>query len=394
MASTRSFQTRAIHGDEGDGVHRPSPRAEGVAGTLELSTTYRWPDLDAGAEYVARVEPETFYRRLGSPNVAALERRIAALEGCPRALGLASGMAACSLAILATMPEGGELVCARTVYGEVATFLRTIAPRFGITARFVGGPALERFSEAITPRTRAVFVECPANPTLDLVDLAGVSSLARAVGAVTLCDATLATPYNCRPREHGIDVVVHSATKYLAGHSDALGGLIVGDAAVVDAAWSLARVFGPTLSPFDAWLIDRGLRTLGLRMERHNSNGSAVSDFLAGHPAVEAVAYPTVGGHSSTERARAQHAGFAGVVSFVPRGGVEASRSMVSRLRLFTMATSLGGVESLVQFPASMARLTGEQRAALGIPEGMVRLAAGLEDHRDLVEDLRQALEG
>lgn len=380
----KGFQTRAIHA---------VPRASSaVAEGIELATTYRWDDVDHGRAMVSEVAPERFYRRLGGANVAALERRLAALEGAPRALAVGSGMAACTVALMALLPQGGHVVCARTVYGEVATFLRTLAPRMGITATFTEGFAPSDFARAMRDDTRAVFVECPANPTLDLADLVAVSSLARARGAKTVVDATLATPFNCRPRALGCDVVVHSATKYLGGHSDAMGGVIAGEAEDIDAMWHLVRVLGPVMSPFDAWLIDRGLRTLGLRMARINDNAERVAAFLAAHPAVEGVAYPTLPTHPAHAWARSQHRGFGGMLSVVPRGGVEGARRFVEGLRLFSLATSLGGVESLAQFPASMARLRPEERVTLGIPESLVRLSVGCEDPEDLLADLDRAL--
>jgi methionine-gamma-lyase len=380
----RGFQTRAIHAVPRNG----DALAEGIT----LATTYAWGDVASGLRSVAEVEPTRFYRRLGGENVAALEARVAALEGAPRALAVGSGMAACSLALMAALPAGGHVVCARTVYGEVAAFLKTLGPRMGITATFTEGFAVEDFARAMRDDTRAVWLECPANPTLDLADLAAVSSLARARGAKTLVDATLATPFNCRPLAHGCDVVVHSATKYLGGHSDAMGGVVAGSAEDIEAMWHLLRVLGPVMAPFDAWLIDRGLRTLGLRMARINESAARVAAFLDAHPAVARVAYPTLPSRPAPDWARAQHAGFGGLLSVEPRGGVEAARRFVESLRLFTLATSLGGVESLAQFPASMARLTAEDRARLGIPASLVRLSVGCEDVDDLLADLDQAL--
>lgn len=381
----RGFQTRALHA---------APRGASLADAIELSTTFRWDDVDHGASFAGEVAPPRFYRRLGAPNAASLEARVAALEGAERALAVGSGMAACTLALMAALPEGGHVVCARTVYGEVSNFLRALAPRMGITASVAEGWAVDDFARAMRPETRAVFVECPANPTLDLVDLVAVSSLARSRGALTLVDATLATPYNCRPIELGCDVVVHSATKYLGGHSDAMGGVIAGGAGFIEAAWNLLRVLGPVMSPFDAWLIDRGVRTLGLRMARINESAERVAAFLDAHTGIESVRYPSLPGHPAYAWARSQHRGFGGLLSVVPRGGVEGARRFVESLSLFGLATSLGGVESLVQFPASMARLRDEDRARLGIPAAMVRLSVGCEDADDLVDDLARALSG
>lgn len=387
----RGFQTTAIHTSPSSPDEGQAVGAE-VAEAIHLSTTFRWPSIEAGAAFSASVAPDTFYRRWGSPNQSALEARLAALEGTEGALCVASGMAAVSLGLLAALDDGGDVVCARTVYGEAATFLRTMAPRLGAKVTFVDGPETAHFARAITATTRVVLVEVPANPTLDLIDLKAVSALAHAVGAVVLCDATLASPFNCRPAEYGVDLVIHSATKYLSGHSDAMGGVLAGRASLLSRAWSHLRVLGAVIAPFDAWLIDRGLRTLGLRMERHNHNADTLARFLEAHPKVERVAYPSLASHPAPADVKAQHRGFGGVLSVVLKGGDEAARDFVSRLSLFTLATSLGAVESLVQYPASMAKLSAEQRVALGIPVGMIRLAAGCEDADDLVADLAAAL--
>ncbi len=388
------FQTLAIHGSLPDAHSDAGPvgHSAAVAQGITLATTWRWPSVESGAEFVSVVQPPEFYRRLGGTNVAALEERIALLEGAERALAVASGMAANTLALMTALPDGGHVVCARTVYGEVTSFLRTIAPRMAITVTFADGPSTAAFERALRPDTRVVFVECPANPTLDIVDLKAVAALARDRGATTLVDATLATPYNLRPLELGCDVVTHSATKYLAGHSDAMGGLIVGRATFVDAAWALVRVMGAVLGPFDAWLIDRGLRTLGLRMERHNTNAERVASFLSAHPAVARVLYPSLPSHPAFAWAHTQYRGFGGVVSVEFRGGVSAARTFVERLRLFTLATSFGGVESLVQFPASLARVTDAERQRMGVSGGLVRLSVGCEDGNDLLSDIGQAL--
>lgn len=379
----RGFQTEAIHG--------PGRDDAAVSPPIALTTTWAWPSVEAAESLAAAREPERFYRRLGAPNLSSLEVRLARLEGAERALGVASGMAAVTLALMTALPQGGHVVCARTVYGEAANFLKGLSGRMGITASFVATTAPEDYRAALRPDTRVIFVECPANPTLDVVDLAAIAEIAHRHGAIVVVDATLATPYNCRPIELGCDVVVHSATKYMAGHSDAMGGVIAGTDAFIQQAHGLLRVMGSVLSPFDAWLIERGLKTLGLRMARHNASAEHLADVLARHPKVARVAYPTVDPGLS-DRVRAQHRGFGGVMGVELVGGAEAAARVVSRLELFTLATSLGGVESLVQFPASMAKLSPEDRARLGIPAGLIRLAIGCEDADDLARDLDRAL--
>lgn len=390
MSERQGFSTRAIHAAI---ASECAAEADEVASAVHLSATYRWPDLEAGARFSASTAPTHFYRRWGSPNQRALEAQLATLEGTEAALCTASGMAAVSVALLAALDTPGTIVAARTLYGETATFLRTLAPRLGAAVRYAEGPEIEHFERLIDATTRAVVVEVPANPTLDLIDLAALSARAHAVGAVVLCDATLASPFNCRPAEWGVDVVLHSATKYLAGHSDAMGGVLASTRAFCDRAWAHHRVLGAVIAPFDAWLISRGVRTLALRMAQHNRSAEAVAEHLASHPAVASVWYPSLAHHPASEAAKRQHRGYGGVLSFALRGGDEAARRVVPRLKLFALATSLGGVESLVQYPASMAKLNPAQREALGISVGMVRLAVGCEDTDDLLDDLSQALE-
>ncbi len=379
---TRGFSTRAIHG-LADAARGAGP----VATVLDPSTTWRWSDVDAGPAMGAEVGPPEFYRRYGSPNAAALESRLAELEGAERALAVGSGMVANTAALMAVLPAGGHLVCGRTVYGEVANFLGGLAPRLGITTSWAAGWSVDDFEASLRPETRAIFVETPANPTLDVVDLAALGAMAERRGVAVVCDATLATPYNVQPLRHGCALVTHSATKYLGGHSDAMGGVVAGSAELVTRAWQFVRVTGGVIAPFDAWLIERGLRTLALRMDRIDANARAVVEHLRAHPAVARVWYPRSEGAIAE-----QYRGFGGVLSVALHGGVPAARRFVGRLRLFSLATSLGGVESLVQFPASMARIPPSERARLGVPEHMIRLAVGCEDAVDLCDDLDAAL--
>jgi methionine-gamma-lyase len=267
-------------------------------------------------------------------------------------------------------------------------------PRFGVEATFVDQRDPDAFERAIRPSTRLLLLETPSNPLMQVTDLAAVSEIARARGITTVVDNTFATPINQRPLEHGADLVVHSATKFLGGHSDLLAGAIAGREELVDRVWETSIVLGAALGPFDAWLLLRGLRTLAIRVERHNRNATAVARFLEGHPAVERVYYAALASHPQHELAARQMSGFGGVVSFEVRGGFEAAQSVVASARIARRAASLGGVESLVVHPASMwaKSYTSEQLEAAGIRPGLVRMSVGLEGERDLLDDLARAL--
>ena len=321
-----------------------------------------------------------------------------ALEpGGEAALVVASGMAAVSLVLLTFLRQGDHVVAQQTLYPTTTKLLARKLADFGITATLVDQTDTAAFAAAIQPNTRLIYVESPANPTLALTDLAAVAALGRAQGVLTVADNTFATPYNQRPLALGIDLTLHSATKYLGGHSDVVAGVVMGRQAHISRLWQTHVLLGGVLHPFEAWLLQRGLQTFGLRMAAHNANGLAVARFLAGHPAVREVYYPGLASHPQHALARQQMpGGFGGMVCFDLVGGRPAGEALLRRLKLISLAVSLGGTHSLITHPASTisAVQTAEEMAASGTRPGLVRLSVGLEDVDDIVADLAQGLRG
>jgi cystathionine gamma-synthase len=381
--------TRAVHG----GDPRPKPSFS-ITAPVVLSSTYTFPktsDLVAFMEgHTARGEE---YGRYGNPTREAVERRLAALEGAEAACLFASGMAAVTTTLFALLRKDSHVVFTSDCYRKTRQFADAVLRRLGIAYDLVA-PRVEAVEAALRPTTRLVFTESPTNPYLSVLDLARLAGMARARGVKTIVDSTFATPYNQRPLELGIDLVVHSATKYLGGHNDLLAGGLVGGKDLVAGVRELSGMLGGVPDPFGCYLLGRGLKTFALRMERHNASGQAIAEFLERHPKVERVHYPGLGGHPDRAVARRQMRGFGGVVSFELKGGLADCSRFVDALRIPQIAPSLGGVESLVEQPSLMSyyELTPEERATLGIKDNLVRYSVGIEDTADLVRDLEQAL--
>ncbi|MEW5987888.1 MAG: aminotransferase class I/II-fold pyridoxal phosphate-dependent enzyme [Chloroflexota bacterium] len=387
--SSWQMQTQLIHaGDE----YNPTPA---VSSPIYQSATFRFDEpADIAAADVAQAHPQ-FYGRYATPNTKQVEATLAHLEGGEAALVTASGMAAVSLVLLTCLRAGDHLVAQNTLYPTTYKFMAHKLPMLGIEATFVDQTDTAAFARAIRPNTRLVYAESPANPTLSLTDLAAVVELARAHNLISVADNTFATPYNQRPLALGFDVALHSATKYLGGHSDVVAGAIVTSKARVADLWQNHVMLGSVLHPFEAWLLERGLKTFGLRMARHNENALAVAEFLSQHPAVSQVYYPGLPSHPQHELARRQMTGgFGGMVCFDLRGGRAAGFALLRRLKLISLAVSLGGVHSLITHPASTVSQaqTDEEMAASGVRPGLVRLSVGLEEAADLTADLDQAL--
>lgn len=385
------LQTTAIHsGDE----ENPSTA---VASPIYQSAAYRFPNPEAIAEAMTTEAHPQFYGRYASPNSKQVEATVARLEQGEAALATASGMAAVTLVLLTFLQKGDHLVAQKTLYPTTYKLIAHKLATLGIEVTFVAQTDTAAFAQAIRPNTRLIYVESPANPTLTLTDLAGVAAIARERGILTVADNTFATPYNQRPLTLGIDLVLHSATKYLAGHSDVVAGVVVGSRAHISRLWETHVLFGGVLHPQEAWLLERGLKTFPLRMAGHNANGLAVAEFLAGHTAVCEVYYPGLPDHPQHDQARRQMpGGFGGMVCFDLKGGREAGYQLLQKVRLITLAVSLGGVHSLITHPASTisAVQSDAEIAASGVQPGLVRLSVGLEDAADLIADLAQALAG
>ncbi|MCB1906149.1 MAG: aminotransferase class I/II-fold pyridoxal phosphate-dependent enzyme [Rhodocyclaceae bacterium] len=375
-------RTQAIHGD-----HDPS--VADVAPPIHLSSTYRAADSAEFAQIAAADRPSRFYTRYGNPTVARAERLLAGLEDCQSALLFASGMGAVSTTVLALLSSGDHVVAQRDHYMGTLRLLTELLPRFGIAHTLVDQTDAAAFAAAIRPETRLVIVETPSNPMLRLTDLAAVAGLARARGIVTLADNTFASPLNQRPAECGIDLVVHSATKYLGGHSDLLAGVLCGPAELVDRVWSQSIVLGACSNGFDAYLLLRGLRTLPLRVERQSETALALARHLEGRAGITRVHYPGLSSHPQHELAERQMTAFGGVLSFELEAGAGGARSFVDALDLVANAVSLGGVETLASHVGSMWHAADGQGA---MPAGLIRLAVGLEHPDDIVRDIERGL--
>jgi cystathionine beta-lyase/cystathionine gamma-synthase len=373
--------TLAIHG-----LPRRRPDWTPIAPPLVQSSTFTNP---VGSE------DEVLYARYGNtPTQVALAKKYALLEGAEEAIFLSSGMGATALAHLAVLRPGDHLVSSGWIYGGTRRFFGEELARLGMEVTFVD-PSLPRlWRRSVRKTTRAFFVETPTNPVMRVLDLTPVAQVAREFGLALLVDATFASPINFRPLEHGADVVITSATKYLNGHSDLVAGAVAGSASVIEEVNRLLRVWGQAIDPHTAWLVDRGLRTLAVRMERHNSNGLAVARWAEKHPSIVRVHYPGLQSHPDHAHARKVLAGFGGMVGLELKGGTRSAERMLKRLKLVAHAPSLAGVESLISEPrlTSHRDLGPEGRAAAGIPDGFLRLSCGLEDGEDIIEDLRQAL--
>ncbi len=335
------------------------------------------------------------YGRYGNPTCRAVEVRMAALEATDDALLFSSGMAAVTTTILALVKAGQHVVLFRDCYRQTREFVTKTLAKFNVAHTLVEPGDLDGLAAAIRPETRLVISESPSNPYLTCIDLAKMAAICKPHrGLKTMIDATFATPVNCRPASLGVDLVVHSATKYIAGHNDVLAGVVCGSTGLVSLVRDLRDVLGAVCDPHAAFLVGRGMKTLSLRVERQNATAMQLARFLEAHPKVERVFYPGLESHESHAIAKSQMRGFGGVVSFIVRGGLTASRGVCDRAKLARIAPSLGGVETLIEPPAVMSyyEMTTEQREAIGIYDGLVRLAVGIEDAADIQADIAQAL--
>lgn len=386
------FSTKAIHGGQ-------EKNAAGALVTpIYQASTFVFESAQQGARRFALEEEGYIYTRLGNPNAAELERKVALLEGGEAALATGSGMGAITSALWTTLEPGDHVVAGQALYGCTFAFLSHGASKYGIETTFVDVSDLEAVRRALRPNTKVVYLESPANPTMTIADIEGISQLAHEIpGCMVFVDNTYCTPYLQRPLELGADVVLHSATKYLNGHGDVIAGLVVGSKEFIDQVryYGIKDITGAVLSPFDAYLVCRGLKTLALRMERHCASAQQVAQFLESHPAVGAVYYPGLASFPQRELAQKQMRLPGGMISFELKGGVEAGVTLMNNVKLCTLAVSLGDTETLIQHPASMTHSTypPEERAKCGISDGLVRLSVGLEDPEDIIRDLQAVLD-
>ena len=394
MQPKHGFSTQAVHGGEPE-------RKPWSSLTMPIVQTavYTFEDTASMLQYQEEVHREgrasrEEYGRYGNPTQHAAEEKLAQLEGGEAALLFASGMCAITSTLLALLSTGDHLVMTDDCYRRTRIFCQEFLRRFGIATTVVPAGDYEALARAVRPTTRVLFAESPSNPYLRVLDIPRAAAIAHEAGALLLVDSTFATPYNLRPLDLGADLVVHSTTKYLSGHNDALGGVVIGPWQHLKQVKDARGTLGGVISPHAAYLLLRGLKTLGVRMAHHNEAGARIAAFLHGHPAVERVHYPGLPDHPDHKVARAQMRGFASVVSFEVKGGLEAASRVVDALRIPRIGPSFGGPESLVIQPAlqSYYDLSAEERAALGIRDALIRYAAGLEDPDDLIADLEQAL--
>ncbi|MFD7324259.1 trans-sulfuration enzyme family protein [Streptomyces sp. NPDC059875] len=359
-----------------------------VASPIYQTAAFSAENAETFAYGAVEARGKDFYTRFGNPNHAQVSAVVAELEGTEAAMVTASGMAAITTAVLALVEAGDHVIGQKSTYGGTASVLQNLLPRLGVSTTMVDQTDPEAFAKALTAKTRLILLETPSNPLLQITDLRAVADLARAHNVTTLADNTFATPLNQRPAEFGIDVVWHSATKYLNGHTDVSAGVLAGPAGILDRIWDTGLLTGATLGPIDAWLLLRGMRTLPLRVPRHNDNGQALAEALEAHPAVSRVYYPGLESHPQHKLATDQMRGFGGVLGIEFTGGFDMADAFLGHLNYPRRSASLGGVESLAVHPASMWRgMLSEEQIADAVPPGLVRLAAGTEDTDDLVAD-------
>jgi cystathionine gamma-synthase len=387
------------HGLSTVSIHAGEDRqkfANAITDPMFCASTYTFPDTASVIEFIEQKLPREEYGRYGNPSEKVIERKLAALEGGETALLFSSGMAAIVGLLMTKLSAGDEVIFFNECYHRSREFCTKHLARFGVVTREVPACDYAAMEAAIGPRTKLLVSESPTNPHLSVVDLERFAGLGRKHGVETLIDATLGTPYNLRPIAAGIDYVLHSATKYLAGHNDLLAGVIIGASEKIEPVRKLRGIMGSVNSPHNIFLLGRGLKTFELRMQRHNQNGLAVAQFLASHPRIERVYYPGLESHPYYEVAKRTMRGFGGLVTFLVKDADwRQTAAVVDAVRIPRIAPSLGGVESLIEQPLVMSyyECTPEQRRQYGIPDNMIRLACGVENPEDLVADLKQALE-
>ena len=384
---TRRPETAAVHG-AADLEKKNGP----VTPPIYQTSTFEVTDND---EQQRVTTTDRYYTRWGNPTITVAEQTIAELEGTEAARTFASGMGAITSTVLAFLKAGDHIVSQRDVYGGVAKFFTEWLPKMGIETTFVDTTDYGQYEQAVRKNTKLLYLESPTNPALRVVDFKQAAALARKHGLISLIDSTFGTPINQRPAEYGIDMVMHSGTKYLSGHADLTCGVVCGRQGLMDQLWETRTTLGNCMDPHAAWMLTRGLKTLAVRVARQNENALRVAEFLERHAKVRKVNYPFLKSHPQHAVARQQMSGGSGMVTFEVEGTGEAACRVSEAMQLFKLATSLGGVESLVSIPVltSHAMISAELREKMGVTEQMVRLSVGIENADDLIADLERALE-
>lgn len=388
MAKKPNAATVSIHAD------KALNETSSLAPPIYQTSTHVGKTAEEFAQMATEPLHPRFYARYGNPNHAQVQQVIAELEGAEQALLLGSGMGAMSTAVIALVEAGDHVIAQKVHYAGTLALLEQVLAKFGVSTTFVDQTETVAFAAAIQSNTKLIITETPTNPAMTLTDLKAVAALAQSREIITITDNTFATPINQRPLEFGIDLVLHSATKYMGGHHDLIAGAVVGTADMIERIWRTSLPLGASLNGFDSWLLLRGLRTLPLRMERHNQNGLVVAQALQDHAKVKTVYYPGLSSHPQYALATSQLNGFGGMLSFELEGDFATTDRFMATLKMIDRAASLGGTHTLIVHPAAMlgAVLTEEQFIERGVQPSLVRLSVGLEDAQDIIDDLYQAL--
>ncbi len=386
----KGFSTRAVRAGE-----RTDPETGAVVTPIYETSVFAFTSTQQLIDAVSEKSSRDVYTRWSNPTITAAERKIAELEGAEDCAVFSSGMAAISTAIISLVSPGDHIVSIRDLYGGTLDLFSNLMNRFGVRITFVEATNIGEIESAVRGNAKLLFLETPTNPTLKLVDLSKVVEIAGKSGAKVLVDSTFASPCNQQPVRFGCDAAIHSATKYLAGHNDVTAGAIAGPEELIGPMKKLRRILGGVLDPHGAWLLLRGMKTLALRMERHNSNGQKVAEYLASHPKVDKVYYPGLSTHPQHALAKRQMKGFGGVLSFELKGDLNRTIRFVDSLKLALLGPSLGGTETLVSQPSTASHffMKPEERRKAGISDSLIRLSVGIEDADDIISDLAQAFE-
>ncbi len=390
----KGIDTKIVHG--GNVI---DPITGSLATPIYQTSTFVFNNTEEAADKFANMNQSGnyIYTRVGSPTQAQLEDKIAIIEGGEAALAFSSGIGAISTTILTLCSQGDHIVSANSLYGSSYSFLSKHCRRFGIETTFVDASNTENIKRAMRKNTKVVYIESPSNPILSLVDIEEAAKIAHEYNALLLIDSTFASPYSQKPIKLGADIVIHSATKFINGHGDVIAGIVVGKKEILDRVRfdGIMDITGACLSPFDAWLIIRGVKTLGLRIRRVTETALEVAKFLEKHPKVEVVHYPGLESNPQHELAKKQMNNFGAVISFEVKGGIDAGRQLMNNVKLCSLAVSLGDPETLIEHPASMThqQIPREERLKAGITDGLVRLSIGFEDSKDIIDDIKEALD-
>ena len=388
MVKDKGFSTSAVHAGE-----NREPYTGALSTPIYETSVFAFSDTNELINVMSEKKTGYVYTRFGNPTIRTVERKMAELEGTEDAAAFSSGMSAISTTILTLASSGDHIVSTRDLYGGTIGFFKNVLPKFGIEVSFVETTDLDEMKAAIRKNTKVIYAETPTNPTLKVLDVTETAKLGKQKGVTAVVDSTFSTPYNLKPRQFGVDVIVHSATKYLGGHNDITAGIVCSNMDFVHKLGEMRKPLGGTLDPLAAWLLLRGLKTLALRMQRHNSNGMAIATYLDKHSKVRKVYYPGLPNHPQHEMAKRQMSGFGGVVSFEIDGDLKKTVKFVDNLKLCSIAPTLGGTETLVTQPVTSSHyfVSAEDRQKSGIGDQLVRLSLGIEDAEDIIADLEQA---